>query len=53
MEETYGVGDVNEGVVDSDDLDIRVANRVAEDNTANAAETVDTNLDSHGDGLKW
>lgn len=41
---TYGVLDLNEGVVDGDNLDVVVLDGVAEDDTANAAETVDANL---------
>lgn len=36
---------LNEGIVDSDDLDIGVLDGVAEDDTANTTETVDANLD--------
>jgi hypothetical protein len=41
---------LNEGVVDGNNLDIAVLDGVAEDDTANAAEPVDANLDSH---LVW
>lgn len=34
----------NEGIVDSDDVDVIVLNGISEDNTTNAAETVDTDL---------
>lgn len=62
--ESYSVVGLNEGVVDSDDLDVvvldaagllaqclhcalgRTNSRIAEDNTSNAAETVDTDLSS-------
>lgn len=50
---TYSVGGVNEGVVDSDDIDLAVLNGIAEDDTANAAETVDTSLDNHFDFWDW
>ena len=36
---------LNERVVDSDDLDVGVLDSVAEDDTTDAAETVDANLD--------
>lgn len=42
---TYSVGGLNEGVVDSDDLDIRVLDGVAEDDTADTAKSVDADLD--------
>ena len=38
---------LDEGVVDGNNLDITVLDGVAEDDTANAAEAVDANLDSH------
>jgi hypothetical protein len=44
---TYSVMGLNEGVVHSDDLDIVVLDGIAEDNAANATETVDADLDSH------
>lgn len=37
--------DLNEGVVDGDNVDVVVLNRIAEDDTADTTETVDTNLD--------
>jgi hypothetical protein len=36
---------LNEGVVDSNNLDLGVLDGVAEDDTADATETVDANLD--------
>lgn len=36
---------LNEGVVDSNNLDVGVLDSVAEDDTANATETVDADLD--------
>ena len=44
---TYSIVGLNEGVVDGNDLDVRVLNGIAEDDTANAAEPVDADLDSH------
>lgn len=41
---THSVGDINEGVVDGDNFNVVVLDGVAEDDTANAAETVDANL---------
>lgn len=46
---THGVGGLNEGVVDSNDVDVIVLDRVAEDDTANTAKSVDANLDDHFD----
>lgn len=47
---TYSVVSLNEGVVDSDDLDLGVLDGVAENDTANATEAVDADLDgSHVD----
>ena len=46
---TYSVLGLDEGIVDSDDLDLRVFLGIAEDNAANAAETVDADLDHHFD----
>lgn len=40
---------LNEGVVDSDDLNVGVLDGVAEDDTSNAAEAVDADLDNHCD----
>lgn len=48
---THSVGGLNEGVVDSNDLDVIVLNGVAEDDTADTAKSVDTDLDDHFDGL--
>lgn len=46
---SYGVVGLNERVVDGDDVDVIVLNGVSEDDTTNAAETVDSNLcRSHG-----
>lgn len=42
---THSVLGLDERIVDSDNLDVGVLNGVAEDDTANAAETVDANLD--------
>jgi hypothetical protein len=44
---TYSVLGLNEGVVDGNDLDLRMLDGIAEDDTANAAEAVDADLDSH------
>jgi hypothetical protein len=42
---------LNEGVVDSDNVDVVVLNGISEDDTANTTETVDANLDgSHVSG---
>jgi hypothetical protein len=35
----------NERIVDGDDIDVIVLDSVSEDDTTNAAETVDSNLD--------
>lgn len=48
---TYGVVRLNEGVVDSDDLDVGVLDSVAEDDTADTTETVDADLDGSHFGL--
>lgn len=42
---TYSVLGINEGVVDGDNLNVGVLDGVAEDDTTDAAETVDANLD--------
>jgi hypothetical protein len=42
---TYSVLGLNEGVVDGDNLDVGVLDSVAEDDTTDAAETVDADLD--------
>ena len=34
----------NEGIVDGDDVDVVVLNRIAEDDTTDTAESVDANL---------
>jgi len=41
---TYGVVGFNEGIVDSDDVDVIVLNGISIDDTTNAAEAVDTDL---------
>lgn len=48
-DETYGVAGLNEGVVDGHDLNIVELDGVAEDDTTNAAESVDANLGDHFD----
>jgi hypothetical protein len=45
--ETYSVVGFNEGIVDSDNFNVIVLNGISEDDTTNAAETVDSNLDRH------
>lgn len=42
---TYSIGGLNEGVVDSNDLDVGVLDGVAEDNTTDTAKSVDADLD--------
>lgn len=42
---TYGVGRLNEGVVDSNDLDVGVLDGVAEDDATDTAKSVDADLD--------
>jgi hypothetical protein len=42
---TYGVVRLNEGVVDSNNLDVGVLDGIAEDDTADTTETVDADLD--------
>lgn len=42
---THSIRDLNKGVVDGDNVNVGVLDSVAEDDTANAAETVDANLD--------
>lgn len=44
QEATYGVGWVNERVVDGDDVDVIVLDGVTEDNATDATEAVDSNL---------
>jgi hypothetical protein len=44
MQEAYGVVRLNEGVVDGDNVHIVMLNGIAEDDTANATEAVDTSL---------
>lgn len=49
---TYSVLGLNEGVVDGDNLNVLVLDGVAEDDTTDAAETVDADLDrSHSEDL--
>jgi hypothetical protein len=48
---THSVLGLNEGIVDGNDLDVGVLDRVAEDNATDAAETVDTDLDSHVESI--
>jgi len=40
----YSVLGLNEGIVDGDDLDILMLEGVAEDDTSNAAEAIDADL---------
>lgn len=42
---TYSVLGLNEGIVASNNLDIRVLEGIAEDDTADTAKSVDANLD--------
>lgn len=42
---TYSVGGLNEGVVDSNDLDVGVIDGVAEDDTTDTAKSVNADLD--------
>ena len=42
---TYCVVRLNEWIIDSDNVNIIVLDGVSEDDTANSAETVDTDLD--------
>lgn len=44
---TYSIVGLDEGIVDGNDLDVVVLDRVAEDDTANTTEAVDTDLDDH------
>lgn len=48
---TYSVVGLNEGVVDGNDLDIRVLSGIAENNAANTTEAVDSDLD--GSHIVW
>jgi len=50
---THSVFGLDEGVVDGNDLDLGVLDGVAEDDTANAAETVDANLDGSHFACAW
>lgn len=45
LEHVLGVLGLNEGVVHGNDLDVRVLDSIAEDDTTDTAESVDTNLD--------
>jgi hypothetical protein len=47
VDATHSILGLDERVIDSDDLDIAVLDGVAEDDTANSAEAIDANLDSH------
>lgn len=47
LETTHSIFGVDERVVDGDNLNLGVLDSVAEDDTANATEAVDANLDSH------
>lgn len=40
----YGVGGLNEGVVDGDNIDVVELDGIAEDNASNATEAVDSDL---------
>lgn len=42
---TYSVGDLDEGVVDGNNVDVITVDGVTEDNTSNTTEAVDTNLE--------
>ncbi len=44
---THSILGLNEGVVDGDNLDLRVLDGIAEDDAADTAEPVDANLDGH------
>jgi glycosyltransferase involved in cell wall biosynthesis len=48
-QQTYSVVGFNERIVDSDDFDVIVLDGISEDNTTNAAETIDANLDGSHD----
>lgn len=53
LQHVLGVVGLDEGIVDGNNLDVAVLNRIAEDDTANSAKTVDANLDNHfGLGLE-
>lgn len=41
---SYGVGGLNEGVVDGDNIDVVKLDGIAEDNASNATEAVDSDL---------
>jgi hypothetical protein len=44
---THSVGGLNEGVVDSNDGELGLLESVAEQDTTNSAEAVDSDLDRH------
>ena len=46
-EKTYGIVGFNERIVDGDDVNVIVLNGISENNTTNAAETVDSDFDRH------
>lgn len=46
---TYSVLGLNEGIVDSDNVNIVVLDGIAQDNAADTTETVDADLDTHVD----
>jgi hypothetical protein len=48
-QQTYSVVGFNERIVDSDDFDVIVLDGISEDDTTNAAETIDANLDGSHD----
>jgi hypothetical protein len=47
MYPTYRILGIDKRVVDSDNLDIVMGERVAKDNATNSAEAVDANFHSH------
>jgi hypothetical protein len=49
---TYGIFGLDERIVDGNNLDIGMLNSIAEDDTANTAKSVDTDLDSHFANLR-
>jgi hypothetical protein len=50
-QQTYSVVGFNERIVDSDDFDVIVLDGISEDDTTNAAETIDANLDGSHDSV--
>jgi hypothetical protein len=48
---TYSVLGLDEGIVDSNDLNLGVLDGIAENNAADTTETVDADLDNHCDGV--